>query len=462
MGHFSFRSIKTLLRYVDWIALNIIHLETLNLMRGSALASPLDYCSQIIGSNIIWIICANAAGIYFSNKAADAKPILLRLGIAYFMMIGAETVSWYTGHVYSMPNFLLFDITGFGLYLSLSRLIILGLDLTVARNGSFRQKIAIIGGNKFSAHLARELKKHNSAYQVMGFFDDKAFSPAASGEMINLGRIADSIKYAMDNGITEIYSTILPEKNAQLRALAKEAEKKFIRFRFVPDLSQYVDDNAQVNFIAETPVVTLRSEPLSSASGQLMKRLFDILLSSFVIVFILSWLVPILGLLIKLDSRGPVFFRQVRTGERNKPFMCLKFRSLKVNNDADSRQVTRNDDRFTRLGKFLRKSNIDELPQFINVFMGQMSVVGSRPHMLKHTEDYSKLYDNYMLRHFMKPGLTGWAQVNGFRGEIKQPEQLVKRVEHDIWYMENWNIWLDLRIVGLTFTSMLRGDKNAF
>lgn len=462
MGHFSSKSIKMFLRYADWIALNIIHLETLSLMRGNAVASSIDYCSNIVISNIVWIFCANIAGIYFSNKIADAKPILMRLGFAYFMLIGFETVSWYTTHVYSLPNLIIFDIAGFGLYLSLSRLIVLGLDMTVARNGAFRQKIAIIGGNKFAIQLGKELKKHNSGYQIVGFFDDKKSLPAAGDEMVNLGKIADSIRFAYENGITEIYSTILPEKNAQLRALAKEAEKKFIRFRFVPDFSEYVDDNAQLNFISETPVVTLRSEPLASASGQLVKRLFDILLSSFVIVFILSWLVPILGLLIKLDSKGPIFFRQIRTGERNKPFMCLKFRSLKVNAEADSKQVTRNDSRFTRLGKFLRKSNLDELPQFINVFMGQMSVVGSRPHMLKHTEDYSQLYDNYMLRHFMKPGLTGWAQVNGFRGEIKQTEQLVKRVEHDIWYMENWNIWLDLRIVGLTFTSMLRGDKNAF
>jgi putative colanic acid biosynthesis UDP-glucose lipid carrier transferase len=163
-----------------------------------------------------------------------------------------------------------------------------------------------------------------------------------------------------------------------------------------------------------------------------------------------------------LNSRGPVFFVQLRSGKDNKEFRCFKFRTLTVNADSDSKQVTRDDTRFTKFGKFLRKTSLDELPQFFNVLLGNMSVVGPRPHMLKHTEDYSRLLDEYMIRHFVKPGVTGWAQVNGFRGEIKEEEQLRKRIEYDIWYLENWSLWLDVRIIFLTLYVTFKGDKNAF
>jgi putative colanic acid biosynthesis UDP-glucose lipid carrier transferase len=192
------------------------------------------------------------------------------------------------------------------------------------------------------------------------------------------------------------------------------------------------------------------------------KRFFDIVFSLFIIVFILSWLMPILAILIKLNSKGPIFFVQWRSGKGNKKFRCFKIRTLTVNEDAHIRQVSRNDSRLTPLGKFLRKANLDELPQFLNVLLGEMSIVGPRPHMLRHTENYSKLLEEYMIRHFIKPGVTGWAQVNGFRGEIKQQEQLRKRIEHDIWYMEHWSLWLDLRVIFLTLYRTFKGDKNAF
>ena len=169
-----------------------------------------------------------------------------------------------------------------------------------------------------------------------------------------------------------------------------------------------------------------------------------------------------MAIIIKLSSRGPVFFVQLRSGRDNKSFRCFKFRTLRVNKEADSKQVTANDSRITRVGSFMRKTNLDELPQFFNVLLGNMSVVGPRPHMLKHTEDYSKILNEYMIRHFVKPGVTGWAQVHGFRGEIKVKEQLRKRIEHDIWYLENWSIWLDLRIIFLTIYVTIKGDKNAY
>ncbi len=190
--------------------------------------------------------------------------------------------------------------------------------------------------------------------------------------------------------------------------------------------------------------------------------MLDIMVSGLVVVCILSWLIPILGLLILIESRGPVFFAQLRTGKNDKPFYCLKFRSMRVNKESEIKQATKNDTRVTRLGAFMRRTSLDEFPQFINVLKGDMSLVGPRPHMLKHTTDFSKKVNHYMVRQFLKPGITGWAQINSFRGEITNHLQLKMRVASDLWYLENWNIWLDLRIIFLTVYQVFAGDKNAY
>ncbi|MEO6838577.1 MAG: sugar transferase, partial [Ginsengibacter sp.] len=191
-------------------------------------------------------------------------------------------------------------------------------------------------------------------------------------------------------------------------------------------------------------------------------RVLDLIVSLLVTIFFLSWLIPIIGLIILLESGRPIFFKQLRTGKNKKPFYCRKFRSMKSNKDADMKQATKHDSRITNFGKFLRKSSIDEFPQFINVLRGEMSLVGPRPHMLKHTTDYSNIVDDYMVRQFIKPGITGWAQINGYRGEITNPEQIKMRVNKDLWYLENWTLWLDLKILFLTVYYIFKGDKKAY
>ena len=277
-----------------------------------------------------------------------------------------------------------------------------------------------------------------------------------------IGNISYSINYALENNISEIYSTVSPEKNKNIYELAHIAETNFIRFKFVPDFRMFVNRAVHIDFARNIPVLSLRTEPLENLDSQIKKRWFDIVFSLFIIFFILSWLMPLVALLIKLDSPGPVFFTQLRSGKNNQAFLCYKFRSLKINDDAHNKQVTKDDDRFTRVGKFLRKTNLDEFPQFINVLRGEMSIVGPRPHMLKHTEQYSQILKHYMIRHYVKPGVTGWAQINGFRGEIKTQIDLRARIEHDIWYMEHWTMWLDLRIIVLTAYNTIKGEDNAF
>jgi exopolysaccharide biosynthesis polyprenyl glycosylphosphotransferase len=210
------------------------------------------------------------------------------------------------------------------------------------------------------------------------------------------------------------------------------------------------------------PVLKRYREPLRRLHKQFLKRSFDIAVSSLVIIFILSWLIPIVSLLIKLESKGPVFFKQLRSGRDNGHFICLKFRSMYTNDASDLIQATKNDARITRVGAFLRKTSLDEFPQFLNVFMGNMSIVGPRPHMLHHTEQYSSQVNHYMVRLYLKPGLTGWAQVKGYRGEIRNIELLKSRVDHDIWYMENWSLLLDVKIMFMTLYNIIKGEENAY
>ena len=240
------------------------------------------------------------------------------------------------------------------------------------------------------------------------------------------------------------------------------AEKECIRFKLVPDFSLFINKPVYIDFIRDMPILSLRSEPLDDVGNRIKKRILDIAVSFFVVVFILSWLVPLLGFLIYLESKGPIIFSQLRSGKNNKNFHCYKFRSMDVNNESDEKQASKNDNRITKIGRFIRKTSLDEFPQFINVLKGEMSLVGPRPHMVKHTSDYSKIVDQFMIRQFLKPGITGWAQINGFRGEITEPEQIKMRVNNDLWYLENWNIWLDIRIIFLTIYKVFRGDEMAF
>jgi putative colanic acid biosynthesis UDP-glucose lipid carrier transferase len=252
-----------------------------------------------------------------------------------------------------------------------------------------------------------------------------------------------------------------------LQGLFEFSEKKGIRLKFVPNYSNYYLNRVQFQLFGNYPLITLRSEPLQQVHWLFLKRLFDILFAVLVFALLFSWLFPILAILIKLDSKGPVFFKQARWGEKGNKFKCYKFRSMKPNSNEITasggfNQATANDPRITKLGAFLRKSNLDELPQFMNVLLGEMSVVGPRPHAHEHNLRTKDVIEKYMVRLWVKPGITGWAQVNGYRGETKTNEEMQKRIDFDIYYIEHWSFWLDLEIVFMTVYNMLKGEDNAY
>lgn len=309
--------------------------------------------------------------------------------------------------------------------------------------------------------MARYFEEDGISTELVGFIEDRSNLHELSHYPI-LSEIKGAVLVSKENNIDEIFSTITPDQNNEIYDLMYAAEKEFIRFRIVPNLSKFINHSIHVDYFRDLPILSLRSEPLDDVGNRLKKRALDVSVSFLVIVFILSWMIPLLGLLIFLESRGPIFFTQKRTGKNNLPFNCIKFRSMQSNSESDLKQATKGDARVTKIGKFIRKTSLDEFPQFLNVFTGEMSVVGPRPHMIKHTNDYSKAVDQYMVRQFLKPGITGWAQINGFRGEITSAEQIENRVNKDLWYLENWTLWLDIQIIFLTVYQVLKGDDKAF
>ena len=259
----------------------------------------------------------------------------------------------------------------------------------------------------------------------------------------------------------ELYVCLSRREREKVKILSDYCDRHVIRFYYVPISVEQLGMRLKRELYEDMELFTTYEVPLEYPMHKSLKRLFDLVMSLIVLIVGIP-LLPIVALIIKIQSPGPVFFRQERTGYNGKNFLCYKFRSMRVNKDADKLQATENDPRKFPFGNFMRKYNIDELPQFWNVFKGDMSVVGPRPHMLYHTEKYSHLIERYMVRHFVKPGITGWAQVTGYRGETRELWQMEKRVKQDIWYIENWTIWLDLRIIWMTFRTMVVHDKKAY
>jgi len=323
------------------------------------------------------------------------------------------------------------------------------------------RKVLIIGYNPTAKKLAGYLQKQKTKTEIVGYCDDEEKVNELSDYPI-VSNLHNTIHLCRQQVVTEIYSTISPAHNPNVYSLMNEADQQCIRFKIIPDFNLYTHKPVSINYYKDLPILSVRKVPLDNPYSKIKKRIVDLCISIAVIVFILSWMIPLIGLFIWLEDKGPIFFIQKRNGKDNKIFNCIKFRSMKTNIDADSKQATIDDERITRLGRFLRRTNLDEFPQFLNVFMGDMSLVGPRPHMLKHTHEFSKLINQYMIRHFVKPGITGWAQANGFRGETKTIRQMQRRVECDLWYIENWSFILDVRIIFLTVLSAIKGDENAF
>lgn len=328
------------------------------------------------------------------------------------------------------------------------------------RRGYNFKRVIIIGSGRSGKMLESELLSDAGyGYRLIGIFDDN--EALRESHPLYRGTSADVENFVLLNDVDEIYCALPPSAEKKVLSLMHFAESHAIHFYIIPGITPYLHRKLHYDHLGGVPILSIRQEPLENPFNEALKRAFDIFFSSIALIFSPIIVIPV-AIAVKSSSPGPVFFKQKRTGLRGREFNCYKFRTMKVNSKSDEMQATKNDPRKTRIGEILRKTSIDELPQFWNVFKGDMSVVGPRPHMIKHTEDYSKLIDIYMVRHLVKPGITGWAQVNGYRGETRELWQMEKRVQYDVWYIENWDFFLDLKIIYLTIANAVRGEKNAY
>ncbi|MCQ2230661.1 MAG: undecaprenyl-phosphate glucose phosphotransferase [Paludibacteraceae bacterium] len=332
-----------------------------------------------------------------------------------------------------------------------------------SHGGNHRQLIILGAGSVAQRVYSSTVKNLEYGYRFIGFFDDRAKEDYKVDPALVKGTLADVERFAEEYGADEIICALPAGDDRKALPILKYAENNLIRFYIVPDFMRFIRKSVSLTTLADSiPIISLREEPLKKGFNKFIKRTFDIIVSLLFSICIFPILFIVLGSIIKLTSKGPIFFKQKRTGENGKDFTCLKFRTMTVNEDADKKQATKGDARITKIGAFMRRTNLDEMPQFLNVLIGDMSIVGPRPHMLKHTEEYSHLIDKYMVRHFAKPGITGWAQVTGFRGETKDLSEMEGRIKQDVWYIENWTFWLDLKIIIKTVTNMIRGEEKAY
>jgi putative colanic acid biosynthesis UDP-glucose lipid carrier transferase len=323
----------------------------------------------------------------------------------------------------------------------------------VSFGGNFRRTV-ILGDNK----KTRALETFFTQNPEYGYVHVKTFS-LKDRKGIDLQSYFDAI---INEEIDEIYCSISELTNQQVSEVSDFADNNLKILKFLPDNKDIYSKKLRYEYYDYLPILSLRTIPLEDFFNTVVKRFFDILFSSLVVVFILSWLTPVIAILIKLETKGPVFFKQSRNGFNYKEFDCYKFRSMTPNKDAHLYQATRGDQRITKIGRFIRKTSIDELPQFFNVLFGDMSVVGPRPHMVSHTYMYAKKIDKFMVRHFVKPGITGLAQISGFRGQIESDKDIIGRVKYDIFYIENWSLFLDLKIILKTFLNAVKGEDKAY
>ncbi|CAM1360231.1 putative glycosyltransferase [Tenacibaculum xiamenense] len=326
--------------------------------------------------------------------------------------------------------------------------------------GKNYRKVIVLGDDNSTRKIVDLFNNEKElGYIYCGFFSDKESVPSAN----LLGQIENSFDYILKKGIDEIYCSLSELEETTIKKVTKFASKNNRIVKLIPNANELSNKNTVSEYYGDSMrVLKVKKMPFELIESKIVKRVFDIVFSIFVCVFILSWLYPLLFLLIKIESRGPAIFKQTREGLHGGEFVCYKFRSMYVNGSSDERQTKENDNRVTYVGAILRRTSLDEFPQFLNVLFGSMSVVGPRPHMNTQSDKFTVEVTNYIKRKEVKPGITGLAQVSGYRGEVKEKRDIENRVRMDIFYIENWSLALDLKIIVKTVFNIFKGEEKAY
>ena len=450
----------------DLILLNLCLFQFLIFWEKSFLY-PVFSCSpslMMTSLSVCYLACSASRGKAWNSREIRADQLVLRVlkNIVIFSIFWACIMA-FSGIVILVPFFFVIYFLLLFIILSIYRIIIRHLLIGYCAKGNHKRYAIFIGGGNNMQMLYEEMESSlASIYEVVGYFDiipNDSFSSQCQ-YLGNPDNFADFMSDRTD--VKHVFCSLSMDQGRYNVPITNYCENHLLYFHGVPNVCKGFPRRIWHSMVGNMPILNLRYEPLSKMENRFLKRVFDIVLSGIFLITLFPLIYLIVGIIIKITSPGPIFFTQMRTGLNGDEFKCYKFRSMKLNKEADSKQATENDPRKTRFGDFLRRSNIDELPQFLNVFKGEMSIVGPRPHMLAHTETYGLLIDKYMVRHFIKPGVTGWAQIHGFRGETKELSQMEGRVKADIWYIEHWTLLLDLYIIYKTIVSTIVGGNNAY
>ncbi|MFN3874109.1 MAG: undecaprenyl-phosphate glucose phosphotransferase [Ignavibacterium sp.] len=457
------RTIKIARLLSDLILLNLVFILSAVLAQSWEILLQRNYMFILLALlNLVWYFYSNLSGFYndfftrrfstqfFNIIKSSVVQVLITIAFIFFVKEDLFT-----------RNFIIY----LGVFLTIAisiRTVIFKKSLKhLHKKGISVRNLIIIGAGETGKNFKETIcDVPEFGYRFIGFVDDETTDEYYLGKISELDKILKS--YQVDDVVIA-----LPEEEASLLdEVIRICNINAVKVHLIPDYFRFLSNRFQVNSIGSFPVITARDEPLEEASRRFLKRSFDIVFSLFVIIFIFSWLFPLIALLIKLNSKGPVFYLQERVGVRDQKFRCYKFRTMRTDmQKVEFRPVTVDDPRVTPIGKFLRKSNIDELPQFFNVLKGEMSVVGPRPHPIPFHNKYSEYFEAIKLRHNVKPGITGWAQVHGYRGDVPDEEEnrkrTLQRIKYDLWYIENWSFKLDLQIIMMTVWQMITGKTNA-
>lgn len=416
---------------------------------------------------LVWYLAASFSRLYTdrrSNKYSEEIIFIIYTLIIYTIFLSSV--------FFFLRNYVRFNAGFFGfflgflfVFLSLTKYIVRKYLHAAIYKGQLFDNLLIVGATPAAMEFYETINKYYYyGYKCIGFVDNQQKKMNGCPYFGNTQSLATILK---SQKVDEVIIALPNHENAQIQDCIEVCDYLKVKARILPDMQQYSTSAIQVNNIGQLSVMNIRALPLDKLENKILKQSFDILFAVLFFILIGSWLMPLIALAIKLSSKGPVIFKQERWGLNNEKIICYKFRTMVAESEdigpnGEFNQATKNDPRITRFGNFLRKSNLDELPQFWNVLLGNMSTVGPRPHPTPLNIQVMHTVDNYMLRHIVKPGITGWAQVNGCRGETREPGSMQRRVNFDLYYIHRWTFWLDCQIILQTIINIFRGDQNAY
>ena len=458
------KSIYYLRLYSDLILLNIAFIAAAILAQSyDILMDRSRMFILLAGLNFVWYFYTNITNFYddFSSRLFVFQLINIGKNIIVQMLVSIIFIFTIKENLFTR-NFIIYNSLSLFLFVCLRSILFRKIMKKLRQKGINIRKLLIVGAGEVARNFRKLIEKNpDFGYKFAGFLgrDDEVNDDIVG----NYNQLEEIL---LSKNIDEVVLALPQQDSVLMNETIKTCNKNAVRTHIIPDYFRFVSKHFRISMMGNFPVITSRNEPLEEVQWRVIKRTFDFVFSLLVIIFILSILFPVVAILIKLTSKEPVLFIQDRIGAKNKRFRCYKFRTLKTDKSSGAafQPVTENDPRITRIGKFLRKTNIDEFPQFINVLKGEMSVVGPRPFAISYDYKYSNIFEEIKLRYNVKPGITGWAQVHGLRGDVADDEEnrrlILKRMEYDLWYIENWTFSLDIQIIFLTMLQTLRGKTG--